>query len=1328
MKPSPVPTSAPASPSSSMSERHAPPRRLRGALLFIALVLAMAVTFLAFRQQPAPYQDGPPADLGSWRWFKLPVERNPWLRIPSAYVPGSAGIVGVSAADNGRYVWVTTTSGLIFRSVDAGESWTLLSTGAGQLSPRRPPVFLDGSRGWLVSGNALWTTRNGGESWETESLPEQALPLALSRTGDSVYCLTQSTVLSWTGRGWAPLKGLDLSGRGSSSALSLSGLMTEQPDASDIFAVAEDSLLLINSRGTTLISTGKASGFIRLPLEVDFSAKDVQSLRVAGDRRQYLVLTDRGVIGINPDDINTWRWTGRITDAVPMPMWWVTDEGLLHDTDVERFLQAKQSSFPRILPNPEGWTGYALVGFLVKPGDHMTPGSVLRSRGGSIWERSLVINEKFHSPAVDPKGRIWVGSSTGLILRSKDRGLSWERMGALPRPVSAIWFSADGTTGYLASDQTYRFDPDVEPAVFTLKTAAPTETSRPKPTLSLVCGYSGCTDASLIQGRRWMLSGERLAGQPESGTDGLRLIEADGTWKQQLPGPINDVLSFGNGVGLAFGGNRSIYRTSNWGRTWELVEHAVYPAPWYYATWLPLLALVLAAVFWRTPPDKEPILGSQLTSDRPIEESSRDVLGLHEIAVGLSRFLRNDQTEPSLTIAVTGPWGAGKSSLLNLLKWDLWQYGLRPISFNAWHNEQQGNPVAAFYEAIVQDGLPPLFSPEGIWFRWRLLLKRGQRHRAKLVTTLLISLFAFTYYQSAPDRFDDSLAVLTGVLSRLAQLLGASSGKSESPEPASDPMSHWFGVLVTLAGLVSVARTLVDRLKAFGVEPAKLMAALQGSTKVADTRESVGFHARFAEDFGEVTRALPYPLVILVEDLERCSPANVLKMLEAINFLVSSGDCFVVMAVHMQILQAHLRPELKTLMPTEGAAEGMPPDLVSNYLEKLINLEVKVPRMTYEHAVRLTSPLLIDADWERRRELLQKSERGRLAVRQARKIMAWSFFAMAASLSIALAWWVRPVPPPAHVQAAQALVAQAPLADASTTPSTPLPTQRQDTAGPQTERAQERKPSVRTPSSTREDAATVQPVPEDTLTLRWLAPVMLGLLMALLLVFSRPSGGVVVTDSKGFQDALREWMPVLLRQYTTPRALKRFLNRLRYTAMLQGNTDEDEEGPLVAFLHGWMESRAEGRPWLARWRDALRSARTGGRRARASVEPSSDLLPDAWLVAFTATVEQDEGRALFDALTRSPELPLEPPIVPVPEAQPGTPAENLQRAAVPAEAPGRSTSRPAGPPAPGASPDEIHSCWVRTQQINAVRDFRKTATLYAALRAKTGEPPPGTPD
>ena len=44
-------------------------------------------------------------------------------------------------------------------------------------------------------------------------------------------------------------------------------------------------------------------------------------------------------------------------------------------------------------------------------------------------------------------------------------------------------------------------------------------------------------------------------------------------------------------------------------------------------------------------------------------------------------------------------------------------------------------------------------------------------------------------------------------------------------------------------------------------------------------------------------------MVVLVDDLDRCRPSNVLDVLEAVNFLVTSGSCVVIIGMDTNVVK-----------------------------------------------------------------------------------------------------------------------------------------------------------------------------------------------------------------------------------------------------------------------------------------------------------------------------------------------------------------------------------------------------------------------------------------
>jgi hypothetical protein len=76
--------------------------------------------------------------------------------------------------------------------------------------------------------------------------------------------------------------------------------------------------------------------------------------------------------------------------------------------------------------------------------------------------------------------------------------------------------------------------------------------------------------------------------------------------------------------------------------------------------------------------------------------------------------------------------------------------------------------------------------------------------------------------------------------------------------------------------------------------------------------------------------------------------------------------------------------------------------------------------------------------------------------------------------------------------------------------------------------------------------------------------------------------GVVIRDSQEFEEALEAWHPLVFTFRKTPRSIKRFLNRVRYLAMLQRGQDPEPSRwrQILAWLRGMFrrgEEKAEVR-------------------------------------------------------------------------------------------------------------------------------------------------------
>src|SRR6185369_8027128 len=116
------------------------------------------------------------------------------------------------------------------------------------------------------------------------------------------------------------------------------------------------------------------------------------------------------------------------------------------------------------------------------------------------------------------------------------------------------------------------------------------------------------------------------------------------------------------------------------------------------------------------------------------------------------------------------------------------------------------------------------------------------------------------------------------------------------------------------------------------------------------------FRQKFANQFNDVTRALgKRSLLIFIDDLDRCRPENVLETLETVNFLTTSGECFVIIGMAREYVERcvsrafnEVAQEMVDDMEGEGSngeaiAKQRRIEFARQYLDKLVNIEVPVP-------------------------------------------------------------------------------------------------------------------------------------------------------------------------------------------------------------------------------------------------------------------------------------------------------------------------------------------------------------------------------------------------
>lgn len=1029
--------------------------------------------------------------------------------------------------------WVVSNKGRILHTTDGGRSWKQQRAPTGGEERVYSIAFADAQHGWAAGGDGLILhTTNAGDSWTPQ-------PSGVSWDLNTVTAVNAST--AWVvGDGGVILRTTD-----AGASWSVLSVAPAVGDAHRPFVLDGQNIWLTD--GTPNIRRTHDGGvtWSTNPTPADQSIRDVCFV----DKLQGWGVTASGAVMKTGDGGRSWTTlaylprdaAAHVRFVTPQTGWaFGVDGAIFRTTDGGgRWTEPGVDEWQRVIASHfiNETTGWALVedGWII----HTT-------NAGDRWEtqdpRDSGVGTVFKDLHFASATLGWAVGTGGAIAHTKDGGATWipQTSNSVDNLVGVTF--RDATTGYCV-------------------------------------GYGGAVLGTTTGGDVW-----RPVTTPFDKTP-TRLaaahVDSDG------------VLSVIDVRGV-------VWRTSDGGATWERrTQNRRHPAPWFYAAMVASLLLNLPLFFRRGDDGKvlaaqeEASVSNVVISDAPLEPGQPDALSLGRIALGLSRFLRNVATMPPLTIAVTGPWGSGKSSLMNLLRGNLRSYGFCPVWFNAWHHQEETNVLAALLERIRREAIPPWHSESRLRLKLRLLMMRTLKR--PVWSLLLFGLLGLCmgYLAFRPtERLDRAARFLSSAASDAAGMVERimkGDAKAEADAAASGNVEGQSGTpptgaagkteeaprgLIEVGSLVGVAFALW-RLRGaamgLGLDPVKLLASAAGGGGAArgGPTADLSFRLRYQKQFEDMTNALRIQgrtMTIFIDDLDRCRSETVLTVLEAVNYLVTSGKCYVILGMDDQRVErfvAHAFREYEGILQRPGGERSeatpdggddarektaAPPgnkapastedalfDFARQYMEKLINIIVPVPTATPEQMSKVAA---LDED--------EKEPRVTWGQRIRRWGPAAALLAVYGVVFYASAFYGAAV--------GERGDGRRPAAD--TAKPAPLAATAEAGAGGEAAGAgaADRRGG--------DESQRAVFVPGERDARAWMSPsglagagvlIIFGGIAAFLLLVVDP----YVTDSKPFLKALRAWQQVVAARSNTPRSVKRFVNRVRYLAMLERR---DEHG------------------------------------------------------------------------------------------------------------------------------------------------------------------------
>jgi hypothetical protein len=131
-------------------------------------------------------------------------------------------------------------------------------------------------------------------------------------------------------------------------------------------------------------------------------------------------------------------------------------------------------------------------------------------------------------------------------------------------------------------------------------------------------------------------------------------------------------------------------------------------------------------------------------------------------------------------------------------------------------------------------------------------------------------------------------------------------------------------------------------------------------------REKIGFLGAFEEDFGRIVNIVirrsvcwqPRKLVIFIDDLDRCSPAQAASIIEAINLFLDCVGCVFILGMDFSTVAASIEVKYKEL--TEKMRRDAP-DIISPgmlFLDKIVQIPFNMPRPRKDYISGLVAAMI----------------------------------------------------------------------------------------------------------------------------------------------------------------------------------------------------------------------------------------------------------------------------------------------------------------------------------------------------------------------------------
>jgi hypothetical protein len=313
--------------------------------------------------------------------------------------------------------------------------------------------------------------------------------------------------------------------------------------------------------------------------------------------------------------------------------------------------------------------------------------------------------------------------------------------------------------------------------------------------------------------------------------------------------------------------------------------------------------------------------------------AQKDALSRDKVAAAIAHLLLSRSDDRPITIALFGPWGSGKSTLINLVRQKLPEK-FKYADFNAWQNERVDNVGAALAQCVVD----ALVGELGFCAQLRLALRMSLRRKMRLRKAFVQSVRwwkRWLYYALPLVGPVSLLLVCLGLLS-VAYAAGALNLIAGAATVALSAVLSWAALHAVLS------RWLLEFFKNAAKDRSDMLLLPDYGEKLGSAYEI----ARSLDDLCELTlradEANPKQLLIVVDDLDRCGPSAIKHVFDAVRLVAGIRGVSVIVALDHRIAYSAVIKSFAEF----ATADREPSQVARDYLAKIFNGAVSIQDAT----------------------------------------------------------------------------------------------------------------------------------------------------------------------------------------------------------------------------------------------------------------------------------------------------------------------------------------------------------------------------------------------